>query len=390
MKIPSCYTEGFDKACALDAELAKKYLAHTTVGDPAGDALVEELATLDPAVAMEFVGAAMDMDEGRLLNAPQALRDFFADIEIPPEWANFDSYMPGVKMFHRNSQLILAAFVGAVLVEGFSTNISKSFFISGRLIDNGVKRLKQNNRHMVEIFMPGGLLRPGDGWKLSVRVRLIHAQMRYLLNRSEDWDSDDYGTPLSAAHLGFSLTAFSAKLLQHMKQLGAEYNDEERQSFLNIWRHSGYLMGIPETILFNDEDEALKLFEIGYLCEPTPSESSIAMANCLVNSAPLVAGITDPQERRNLAEYVYKVSRALIGDNLADNLRYPKHSSFAVLPWFRMQGYYNRLVQRYLPKLARRNNFTDFTSMLEVSEFSDVGINYQLPDHVYAEESSPW
>ena len=390
MKIPSCYTEGFDKACALDAELAKKYIAHTTVGDPAGDALVEELASLDPAVAMEFVGAAMDMDEGRLRNAPQVLREFFADIEAAPEWADFDSYMPGVKMFHRNSQLILAAFVGAVLVEGFSTNISKSFFISGRLIDNGVKRLKQNNRHMVEIFMPGGLLRPGDGWKLSVRVRLIHAQMRYLLNRSEDWDSDDYGTPLSAAHLGFSLTAFSAKLLQHMKQLGAEYNDEERQSFLSIWRHSGYLMGIPETILFNDEDEALKLFEIGYLCEPTPGESSIAMANCLVNSAPLVAGITDPKERRNLAEYVYKVSRALIGDNLADDLRYPQHSSFAVLPWFRMQGYYNRLVQKYLPKLARRNNFTDFTSMLEVSEFSDVGINYQLPDHVYAEESSPW
>ena len=390
MKVPSCYTEGFDKACALDAELARKYIAHTTIGDPAGDALVEELATLDPAVAMEFIGAAMDMDEGRLLNAPQVLRDFFADIEPAPEWVDFDSYMPGVKMFHRNSQLILAAFVGAVLVEGFSTNISKSFFISGRLIDNGVKRLKQNNRHMVEIFMPGGLFRPGDGWKLSVRVRLIHAQMRYLLNRSEDWDSDDYGTPLSAAHLGFSLTAFSAKLLQHMKKLGAEYDDEERQSFLNIWRHSGYLMGIPETILFTDENEALRLFEIGYLCEPTPDQSSIAMANCLVNSAPLVAGITDPQERRNLAAYVYKVSRALIGDNLADDLRYPKRSSFAVLPWFRMQGYYNRFIQKYLPKLARRNNFTDFTSILEVSEFSDLGITYKLPDHVYAEEGSSW
>lgn len=390
MKIPSCYTEGFDEACALDAELASKYIAHTTVGDPAADALIEELATLDPAVAMEFVGAAMDMDDSRLLNAPQVLRDFFDAIEPPPKWANFDSYMSGVRMFHRNSQLVLAAFVGAVLVEGFSTNISKSFFITGRLIDNGVKRLKQNNRHMVEIFMPGGLHRHGDGWKLSVRVRLIHAQMRYLLNRSEDWDSEEYGTPLSAAHLGFSLTAFSAKLLQHMKQLGADYDETERQSFLSIWRHSGYLMGIPEAILFNDEDEALKLFEIGYLCEPPPGQSSIAMANCLVNSAPLVAGITDPKERRDLAEYVYKVSRALIGDKLADELRYPPHSSFAVLPWFRMQGYYNRFIQKHLPKLARRNNFTDFTSMLEVSEFEDTGISYRLPDHAYAEETTSW
>lgn len=44
----------------------------------------------------------------------------------------------------------------------------------------------QNNRHMVEIFLPGGLYREGDGWKLSVRIRIIHAQMRYLLNQSED------------------------------------------------------------------------------------------------------------------------------------------------------------------------------------------------------------
>ena len=390
MKIPSCYSEGFEKACALDAELARKYMVHTTVGDPAADALIEELATIEPAVAMGYVGAAMDKDEDGLVNAPQVLRDFFDDIESPPDWADFDSYMPGVKMFHRNSQLILAAFVGAVLIEGFATNISKSFFITGRLIDNGVKRLKQNNRHMVEIFMPGGLCRLGDGWKLSVRIRLVHAQMRLLLKHSEDWNIEAFGTPLSAAHLGFSLTAFSARLLRHMKKLGADYNDEERRSFLNIWRHSGYLMGIPETILFTNEDEALELFDIGYLCEPAPDSDSIAMANCLVNSAPLVAGINQPEERRDLAEYVYKVSRALIGDKLADELCYPRYSSFAVLPWFRIQGHYNRLIQKHLPKLARRNNFTDFTSMLEVSEFSDLGISYRLPDHVYAEDATPW
>ena len=390
MRVPSCYAEGFEKACALDAELARKYMVHTTVGDPPADALVEELATIEPAVAMGYVGAAMDKDEGGLVNAPQVVRDFFDDIEPPPEWADFDSYMPGVKMFHRNSQLVLAAFVGAVLVEGFATNISKSFFITGRLIDNGVKRLKQNNRHMVEIFMPGGLWRQGDGWKLSVRVRLVHAQTRYLLKHSDDWDSEAYGTPLSAAHLGFSLTAFSARLLRHMKRLGADYSHEEGQSFLNIWRHSGYLMGIPETILFRNEDEALRLFEIGYLCEPTPDPDSIVTANCLVNSAPLVAGINEPKERRDLAEYVYKVSRALIGDRLADGLRYPQYSSFGVLPWFRIQGHYNRFIQKHLPKLARRNNFTDFTSMLEVSQFDDVGISYRLPDHVHAEDSTPW
>ena len=47
------------------------------------------------------------------------------------------------------------------------------------------------------------------------------------------------------------------------------------------------------------------------------------MANALVNSAPLVIDVTDPSERRKMAGYVFKVSRALIGNTLANQLNYP-------------------------------------------------------------------
>ena len=67
-------------------------------------------------------------------------------------------------------------------------------------------------------------------------------------------------------------------------------------------------MGIPETILFRDADEALKLWEIALTCEPPPQVESIVMAHSLVNSAPLIAGKTDPAGRRSLAQYVYRVS----------------------------------------------------------------------------------
>ncbi|MCY3989495.1 MAG: DUF2236 domain-containing protein, partial [Gammaproteobacteria bacterium] len=61
------------------------------------------------------------------------------------------------------------------LVEGFATTISKSFFMTGRVMERGVRRLRQNNRHQVEIFYPEGLRRENDGWKLSVRIRFVHA-----------------------------------------------------------------------------------------------------------------------------------------------------------------------------------------------------------------------
>ena len=391
MKIPSCYTPGYEKARALDPERASNYIAHTMIGDPEADAVIEQLVPFGQGKTMQFLRAAMDKrDENILRKAPPLVRDFFERMESPPDWLDFSALTPGCRMFHRNSRLVLGAFVGGTLVEGFSTNISKSFFITGRVRDQGVRRLKQNNRHMIEIFMPGGLERDGDGWKLSVRVRMIHAQVRSLLKHSEDWDTDSWGVPLSAAHVGFALTAFSARLLRHLKSLGAEYNDEERKSFMDVWRYAGYLMGIPETILYRDEEDALKLFEIGLMCEPPPQLESAVMANSLINSAPLVIGIEEPAARRNLAKYVFSISRALIGNTLADDLMYPAHSTFGVLAWFRMQERYHRILEKILPGRARDNNFTRFTSLLEASMFDEAGISYRLPDHVYAEESGKW
>ena len=171
-------------------------------------------------------------------------------------------------MLYKNSQVILAAFVVGVLIEGFTTNIAQSFFITGRVRNQGIRRLGQNDRHMMEIFLPGGLYRYGDGWKLSVRIRTVHARLRYLLSNSEEWKTKELGVPISAAHLGYAVSAFSARLLKHMITLGAEYNDEEYESVLAVWRYSGHLMGIPETILFQDADEALKLWRIGLIYEP--------------------------------------------------------------------------------------------------------------------------
>ena len=389
-RMPTCYAEGFRKASEIDPDIASNYLTHTTIGDPEADALIEELSTLDRSLSTQYINAAMDRREDELVGAPSIIRDFFAGASVVPDWVDFESFIPGIKMFHRNSKIVLAGFVGGVLVEGFSTNISKSFFITGRVRDTGVRRLKQNNRHMVEIFMPGGLLRDGDGWKLSVRVRLIHAQVRHLLKHSDDWETELWGEPVSSAHVGYSITAFSARLLEHMKSLGARFTEEEARSFLEIWRYSGLLMGIPETILFRDMEEALKIFEVGYCCEPDPDEDSIAMANSLVNSAPLVAGITDPKDRRDLSTYVYSVSRALIGNELADALMYPSQSTFGVLPWFRLQGHYNRLVGKLFPGFVQNNNYTNFTGLMDVSEFDEEGISYRLPDHVHAERSTPW
>ncbi len=389
--IPTDYIEGYQRARLVNAAVADNYIAHQVIADPEADAVISELGDMDRRESAMLLRAALDDPEGSVLrDAPLSVQRLASSLDEPPEWVHQDEFRPASRMFLRNARIILAAFVGGALVEGFTTNISKSFFITGRVRDQGVRRLMQNNRHMLESFLPGGLTRRGDGLKLSLRLRLVHAQVRRLLQEAEDWDTAAWGLPVNSAHLGLAIAGFSARLLHHMKRMGASYTDEEQRSFMAVWRYVGYVMGIPESILFKDREEAAELHRIALMCEPDPGPEAVVMAHALVNSAPLVVGINNPKERQRLAKYVFRISRAVLGQEMADKLRYPKTSSFGVLPIFKLQSRYHGFLARWLPWFTRQNGFTQFTSLLDASDVLETDIQYDMPDHVYSENSTPW
>ena len=385
---PSDYVEGYGRARKINREIADNYIAHTHLGDPVVDALVDELASFPRSQVHEFINAGMSEDRAGMRNAPQSLRDFFIDAPQPdPDWLDRETFFEGVCAFQKNAVLILSAFVAGVLINGFATLISKSFVQTGRIFDNGVWRLRQNNRHQLEMFLPGGMERSGDGWKLSVRIRFVHAQVRRLLAQSDEWDHEAWGTPISSAHLGYAVAVFAAHSIKYSKLLGARYSTEEQSGFHDVWRYAGFLMGIPGTILFTDESHALELIQIGSICEPPPTMEAIIMSNALINSAPLVANIKDPDERDRLVnKLIYPIARGLVGDELSDQLNFPGKGRLL----FPLLAY--RLDQR-VKNLKQRLGFagaSDFSQLLQASAYDDAGLQYLLPDHGHAERSSKW
>ena len=310
-------------------------------------------------------------------------------ISTPPEWFDPQVVYAGCRKFHAYSDLFLTAFVTDIIVRGFTTLISQSFFITGRLTDRGVRRLRQNIRHLLEIMMPGGLDRHGEGWKLSVRLRLVHARVRQHLLVSEDWDQEAHGMPLSAAHIALASCNFSGMMLWAAGRIGARLNDEERDSFMQIWRYTAWLMGVPDALIFRDEAGAREIFRVGYMCEPPFGVEAIAMANSVINSAPLVIGIEDKDERKALLSYGYRLSRALLGDELADQLMFPKSRTTGTLVYLRMR----RRIQEVIDALrgprqrAKGLRTQNFMTMLDISVLDEEGISYRLPDELHGDPS---
>ena len=91
-------------------------------------------------------------------------------------------------------------------------------------------------------------------------------------------------------------------------------------------------------------------------------------------------------DSEKLVRKVYRLSRALIGDDLADTLQYPKlftwGSFFFCALEQREKVLYNRLFRGSIPDA--------FELMTQISNYEKKGISYILPDSAPSELSKKW
>ncbi len=386
--IPTSYRAGHAKARPKDRALADAYVRNTTIGDPELDPVIEECSSLlRPSDVFRFVRAGIEQDAEVLSRAPSSLREFFHEVDnTRPPWLDYELFRPASRAVYKNANLVLGGFVSGALVEGFSTLIAKSFRITGRVgSDNTKRRLGHNTRHLLEIFYPDGMLRQNDGWKMTLRIRVIHAKVRYLLNHSDDWDAEAWGCPLSAAHIGFANAVFSMRVLHFAKLLGARFSREEQDSVMDVYRYVGYLFGIPDALLFETMKDAKRIFKIGLLCEPPPDEDSAALANALVHAVPRVTSAQSEEEAEELLRLAYSLSRILVGRKLANTFQFPNYNGLFALLSFRGGIFLDNILKGI--QVRRSKNFTD---LLGISSYDETGISYKLPTHVKDALSQNW
>ena len=389
LRIPAAYREGYAQARALNPALADEYIRHTVLDDPAADAAVEALAPLGREKMARFIAAGMDGDAGVFSQAPPELQAFFAEIEERPAWYH-DVALDGRRVFHEYSDLFVPAFFVVTLMNAASL-VSKAFYATGRVMTTGggIRRIRQNTRHFVEIMLPGSLDRHGDGWKHSVRIRLIHAQVRRLIRASGEWDESVFGAPLSLAHMALSSANFSASMIRHAMRLGVPMDAAARESFMQTWRYASLLIGSPEALLFEgDEERTHELSRISSVCEPLPEKEAAAIADALVRALPIVAGKRTPRERRAMIAYASRVSRALLGAELSNRMGLPRYRTEGVLAFMQARRWTVDASRRLSRQFGAKSRVKNVAFLFETSVLGDM--SYYMPDRLKASEQSPW
>ena len=108
----------------------------------------------------------------------------------------------------------------------------------------------------------------------------------------------------------------------------------------------------------------------------------------LIQAIPKVADVTNPVESDKLVALAYRLSRALIGTELADRFEFPKLSAMERMMTLFLYRNKQR-IHRFLKnkQLVRSENFTQ---LLQISVYDEGGLSYRMPDHVHTSKSTEW
>ena len=300
-------------------DLAQRLIPYLDRGDPAADAVVRDLTGMPSDEQQALIGRALLGDAAGL---PDSLRALVEGARLVPPWLDWARLERANEVFLRPGLLGGLALGLCSLVHGYAAPAgNKPLAFSGRLKDQADRRLAETGKFVSAVTAIGGL-RPGAlGWQLVLRVRLMHAKVRWLLLASGRWSAAEYAHPINQHDMLATILLFSYVFIDGVRRLGVHVTPAEADDYQHLFRWVGELIGVEPALLPATHAEAERLAKFIQLTQGPPDADSRALVAAMLEG-PLRAAREPAERERALRQVAISTGlcRSLIGDELADAL----------------------------------------------------------------------
>ena len=300
-----------------------RYLEHLQLGDPPADALVRCFEQMPPGAGSRMLARAIEEGIDAVDDPPAPLTALFEELDHVPFWVDWDLMLVASRKIVRSGLLATLAFAAHALPHSYLATGNRPLAFTSALRDDAPRRYAQTLRFVIESFLPGGLRRRADGFRLAVWVRMLHARTRRRILQSGDWDLGDTQIPINQAHSAVGTVLFSFYVVEGMRRLGVRFSRREVEGVLLIWRYIGYLFGINPELIYTSEEQAHRILNVAFSLEFDPDETSKRLCRSLVDAGPKFMQIDNAWQARFFVGMAGPMTRFLLGDRLADRLDYP-------------------------------------------------------------------
>jgi len=322
----------------LDGPLAERMFDALWEMDPLGDAAAEALVREPRWMArLTKPDAAM----------PQALRELLDAASEIPSWVDRGRVEKAGRLLFR-AGIAGGIVLGAKsLIAGYcAPGGNKPLAMTGQLraTTKVSHRLAETSKYVVATCTEGALWPGGEGWEITLRVRLMHAHVRRLIHRSGDWRPDDWGAPINQHDMVATGLLFSSVFVEGIRQLGVGVEREEADDYVHLWRYASWLMGCRADLLPRDMYEAGRLTRLIGRTQGPPDDDSRALTHALLESP---RGSLQGRQAELHVALGHGFCRAMLGDDMADELAVGGHRVAALVPLV-------RTLARIFPKPSRQ------------------------------------
>jgi hypothetical protein len=301
-------------------------------GDPPADRLVQWMLATGMAKARPLFERALEQGVDSLPHAPAALKDFFAHVQSRPSWVDDARLLAGARACHISGLTGMRMMRDLGLMAGYQASaINKTLVMTGSLERGAQRRVAETTKWWMDVTTPGGLERFGEGFKTTVRVRLMHALVRHQVARRPDWRIEEWGLPVNQADMMATYLGFSVVFLIGQRYMGVTLNRQESEDVMHLWKYIGWLMGVDEAWLYDSEEAGRVALYQNILTQAPPDESSRQLGRALMDE-PLSRHYRYFQGLRRRYERALHLSicRAFLGARGMRALGLPR----GVLPWY--------------------------------------------------------
>jgi hypothetical protein len=320
-------------------------------GDAQMDALVAWMANEGIGKGRALFEQALERGIQSIPDAPNPLKQFFAIYDTPPPWLDMDLLERGAEVGRMQGNMGTYILRDGALMGGYQApGFNKVLVMTGALNKGPAKRLAETAQWWLDCTEAGAMTRFGQGFKSTLRVRLIHALVRRHVAETPDWDVAEDGIPLNQLDMAATQLAFGPLYLLGARTLGMIITRDEGRAVMHLIRYAGYLMGIEEELLPWTEQEGRRmLYHMLLSVVGRPDAAGRQLAASLANEP-----LTRPYGylRKHFArESHLSVNVFFLGLRGMENLGLPRR----YIPWFALVTMPFNLMRSLASRFARKH-----------------------------------
>ena len=326
---------------AHDPVLVDRLVQSAFETDVPADALVQAFRELPGGAGWKMLDRCLREGVEAVPDAPPELLEIVADAIAPPDWVDFDLVDRGAIAWWRTGSLLqLIALTAGSLAYGYGTSFARPLLRTGRLANRAPRRL-QETASWVALSTRPGALRPGAvGVRETVHIRMVHALVRDQIRRKGDWDTPNWGEPISIGDtLATGIIGFFTYPIAGLQDLGVRYSDAELEAMTHLWAWITFLMGVPREHLPQSYAEAVAIHEAGSALDRSKVEGADELLDALffhsVRFEKLLPGTLAAPARGGVGHTIAAFARRWMGDERADELAIPDTPAAALIPLVR-------------------------------------------------------